>query len=84
MLRLRECSARLRANERGISSAEYAMLLAMVAGGIIIAADLLSGAVSNEMTEAAGLFADDGCGNRGGGDGTGGDGGSGQGSDNTC
>ena len=67
MLRLRECSARLRANERGISSA-----------------DLLSGAVSNEMTEAAGLFADDGCGNRGGGDGTGGDGGSGQGSDNTC
>ena len=60
------------------------MLLAMIAGGIIMGAELLSGAVSNEMTQAAGLFEDDACGNSGGGDGTGGDDGSGQGGENTC
>ena len=48
------------------------MLLAMIASGIIMGAELLSGAVSNEMNEAAGLFEDDDCGNQGGGDGTGG------------
>ncbi len=53
----------------------------MIAGGVIFAAEFLSDAVSNEMTEAAGLF-DDSCGNDGDGDGTGG--GSGQGGDNTC
>ena len=60
------------------------MLLALIAGGIMMAADLLSGAVSNEMTEAAGWLDDDPCGNQGGGDGTGGDDGTGQGGDNTC
>ncbi len=76
--------ARLWSNEHGISSVEYAMLLAMVASGIIMGADLLSGAVSNEMEEAAGLFGDDGCDNEGGGDGSGGDGDTGQGGENTC
>ena len=74
--------ARLWSDESGISSVEYALLLAFVAAGIIVAADLLSQAVSTEMTEAAALL--DGCGNVGGGDGTGGDAGSGQGSSNTC
>lgn len=40
-------------DESGISSVEYALLLAFVAAGIIVSADLLSNAVSAEMTEAA-------------------------------
>lgn len=78
---LRQCVEELWADERGISSVEYAMLLSMIAGGIIFAADFLSDAVSNEMIEAAGLL-DDSCGNDGDGDGTGS--GDGQGGENTC
>ena len=40
-------------DESGISSVEYALLLAFVAAGIILAADSLSNAVSNEMEGAA-------------------------------
>ncbi len=40
-------------DESGISSVEYALLLAFVAAGIIAAADLLSNAVQNEMTQTA-------------------------------
>jgi Flp pilus assembly pilin Flp len=40
-------------DESGISSVEYALLLAFVAAGIIVAADQLSNAVSNEMEGAA-------------------------------
>ena len=40
-------------DESGISSVEYALLLSFVAAGIIVAADLLADAVSNEMTQAA-------------------------------
>ncbi len=40
-------------DESGISSVEYALLLAFVAAGIIVAADSLSNAVSNEMEDAA-------------------------------
>ncbi len=40
-------------DESGISSVEYALLLAFVAAGIILAADQLSDAVSGEMNEAA-------------------------------
>ena len=40
-------------DESGISSVEYALLLAFVAAGIIIAATELSEAVSNEMEDAA-------------------------------
>jgi Flp pilus assembly pilin Flp len=69
-------------NDSGISSVEYALLLSFVAAGIIISADLLSQAVSNEMIEATVLL--EGCGNGGGGDGTGGTDGSGQGGTNTC
>lgn len=43
-------------DESGISSVEYALLLAFVAAGIITAADLLSSAVQNEMTETAGCI----------------------------
>ncbi len=44
---------RLWNDESGISSVEYALLLAFVAAGIITAAELLSNAVSNEMTETS-------------------------------
>ena len=37
----------------GISSVEYALLLAFVAAGIIMGAELLSNAVTNEMTSTA-------------------------------
>ncbi len=76
--------ARLWSDESGISSVEYALLLAFIASGIILGAETLSNAVENEMTETAALFDEDTCGNDGGGDGTGGDGGTGQGGGNTC
>jgi Flp pilus assembly pilin Flp len=40
-------------DESGISSVEYALLLAFIAAGIIVAAESLSEAVSNEMEGAA-------------------------------
>ena len=40
-------------DESGISSVEYALLLAFVAAGIIFGAEALSNAVENEMNEAA-------------------------------
>ena len=43
----------LAGNREGISSVEYALLLAFVAAGIIVAADSLSNAVSNEMEQSA-------------------------------
>ena len=75
--------ARLWADESGISSVEYALLLAFIGGSIILASDALSNAVANEMEDTAALFDEDTCGNDGGGDGTGG-GSTGQGGDNTC
>ncbi len=75
--------AKLWSDEPGISSVEYAMLLAMIGGGIIMSVDMLATAVSNQMNDTAALFAEDTCGNDGSGDGTGG-GGTGQGGDNTC
>lgn len=38
---------------RGISSVEYALLLAVIGSGIVLAAGTLTNAVSNEMTQAA-------------------------------
>ncbi len=49
-------------DESGISSVEYALLLAFIAASIITAAELLSNAVENEMTEtAACIEAGTGC-----------------------
>ena len=45
-------------DESGISSVEYALLLAFVAAGIITAAELLSNAVENEMTSTADCIED--------------------------
>lgn len=76
--------ARLWNAKRGITSVEYAILLAIVSGGIVMGAEYLSSAVSDQMTEVAVWLGDDGCSNNGGGNGTGGDGGPGQGGENTC
>ncbi len=70
-------------DENGISSVEYAMLLAMIAGGIVMGADMLSNAVSNEMNDTAALF-DDGGGGGGGANNCGNVGGDGGGGGNTC
>ncbi len=86
MRSIRPLLTRLWADERGISSVEYVLLLSIIGGAIILGAIMLGSAVSNELFGAAGWFGDDGivdCGNDGSGDGTGG-GGSGQGGDNTC
>ncbi len=82
MQKLERLLARLWSDERGIAAVEYALLLAMISGGIMIGLDLLSGAVSDQMSETALWFGGDDCGNSGDGDGTGD--GSGQGSENTC
>ncbi len=40
-------------DEGGISSVEYALLLAFIGGGIILAADELATAVADQMNETA-------------------------------
>ncbi len=45
--------AKLWRDESGISSVEYALLLAFIAAGIIFAAEALSNAVENTMTDTA-------------------------------
>ncbi len=53
MTRMREFLNNIWADKKGISSVEYALLLAFIASGIIVAAELLSNAVSNELGNAA-------------------------------
>ena len=48
-------------DESGISSVEYALLLAFVAAGIILAAEVLSNAVENEMISTAGCIENGAC-----------------------
>ena len=45
--------ARLWSDESGISSVEYALLLAFIAAGIILAAEALGNAVRNELLDTA-------------------------------
>jgi Flp pilus assembly pilin Flp len=52
---------RLWCDESGISSVEYALLLAFVAAGILLAAEELGNAVQNEMTETASCIETDGA-----------------------
>jgi pilus assembly protein Flp/PilA len=40
-------------NKRGASAAEYALILAIIGAAIAIAALTLSGAIANEMNDAA-------------------------------
>ncbi len=53
MKRIRNFLIALWTDENAISSVEYALLLAFIAAGIIAAAELLSNAVENEMTQTA-------------------------------
>jgi Flp pilus assembly pilin Flp len=53
---MRKFMTKLWADESGISSVEYALLLAFVGGGIILAADALSDAVADEMNDTAGCI----------------------------
>ncbi len=53
MHELKQNLARLWNDESGISSVEYALLLAFIAAGIIAAAETLSNAVENEMKDTA-------------------------------
>ena len=54
---MRGVLSNLWSDESGISSVEYALLLAFVAAGIITAADVLSEAVSTEMNSTASCIA---------------------------
>ena len=54
---MRRVLSDLWSDESGISSVEYALLLAFVAAGIIVSADSLSDAVSAEMENAASCIA---------------------------
>ena len=58
MHELKQNLARLWNDESGISSVEYALLLAFIAAGIITAAELLSNAVENEMESTAACIED--------------------------
>ena len=53
MHKMQKFLVKLWTDESGISSVEYALLLAFVAAGIILGAEVLSNAVEGEMFEAA-------------------------------
>ena len=53
MTKLGNILRRLMGDCRGISSVEYALLLAVIGGGIVTAAGLLSDSISGEMEQAA-------------------------------
>jgi Flp pilus assembly pilin Flp len=74
-------SLKLWRDAKGISSVEYALLLAFLAGGVIFAASTLSNAVSDQIESAAQCFdgAPDANGGQGGGTGEGGGSGGGGG-----
>ncbi len=61
MYGLKQIFARLWNDQSGISSVEYALLLAFVAAGIITAAELLSNAVQNEMEDTAACIENGAC-----------------------
>ena len=58
MHRVKMFLAGLWSDESGISSVEYALLLAFVAAGIILGAEALSDAVEAEMLQAASCIED--------------------------
>ena len=70
------------ADESGISSVEYALLLGIVGAGIMMGAEFLGDAVADRMTWAADCFDGAQSANGGTGGGTGGGNGTGSGADN--
>ncbi len=67
-------------DDSGISSVEYAMLLATAASGIIMAVEFLSSSVADQFSDTASCFDGSADANGGQGGGTGDGGGSGSGS----
>ncbi len=53
MSQISEFFAKLWSDESGISSVEYALLLAFIAAGVAIAADQLGGAVETQINGTA-------------------------------
>ena len=53
MTRLGNLLRRFTGDCRGISSVEYALLLAVIGGGIVVAAGTLSDSISSEMSQTA-------------------------------
>lgn len=68
------------ADEAGISSVEYVLLLAMAAGGLIAGAEVLRSAVAEQLSDTASCFDGSADANGGQGGGTGAGDGSGGGS----
>jgi Flp pilus assembly pilin Flp len=72
-------------SRRGATAAEYALLLALIAGGLALSAAVLGESISDTMNETSALMdpsgqeSQSGCGNNGGGTGFGGGAGGGQG-----
>ncbi len=60
MHKMQKFLVKLWTDESGISSVEYALLLAFIAAGIIFAAEALSNAVENEMLDTANCIATSG------------------------
>lgn len=69
---------------RGATAAEYALLLALIAGGLALSAAVLGESISDTMNETSALLEQSGCSNNGRGTGFGGGngGGNGQGAGN--
>ncbi len=73
-------------SRRGATAAEYALLLALIAGGLALSAAVLGESISDTMNETSALIERSGCSNNGGGTGFGGGngGGAGNGRGNSC
>lgn len=77
-------------DRRGATSAEYALLLAVAGGLLVVSAFTLGEAVSTSLSDRAELYRQTGCQNNGqgtglgGGNGGGGGQGAGQGNGNSC
>jgi pilus assembly protein Flp/PilA len=52
MTRYLKTAARLMKDRRGASAAEYAMILAIVGSGIVLASILLGGSIAGSMNDA--------------------------------
>ena len=57
MARLRKLRSEFLADERGVSSVEYAVLLAFVGAGVVIGMQALSKSVGDEMIRASDCIA---------------------------
>jgi Flp pilus assembly pilin Flp len=71
--------ARFLRSRRGATAAEYALLLALISGGLALSAVVLGESISDTMNDTSALFEQSGCDNNGRGTGFGGGNGNGKG-----